>query len=125
VIGRIDVEPDNLFELGRGLRIVGQLEPADQMRPQAMSAPDPLHRADANPSRPRHRRARPMAGGRRRPAKVRATTRSATFGLSGGIRKGRVLSRQSPATPSSPNRSYQRQITVLALPVARMISAVP
>jgi hypothetical protein len=38
--------------------------------------------------------------------------------------EGRVLSRQSPATPSSPNRSCQRQITVLALPVARVISAV-
>jgi hypothetical protein len=30
------------------LRIVGQLEPADQMRPQALSAPDLLHRTDAN-----------------------------------------------------------------------------
>ena len=36
--------------------------------------------------------------------------------------RGRVLSRQSPVTPSSPNRSCQRQITVLALPVARMMS---
>src|SRR6478609_8232354 len=59
------------------------------------------------------------------PAKVRATTRSATSGRSGGMRAGRVLSRQSPVTPSSPNRSCQRQITVLALPVARMMSAVP
>src|ERR1700722_7586209 len=45
-----------------------------------------------------------------------------TSGRSGGMRAGRVLSRQSPVTPSSPNRSCQRQITVLALPVARMMS---
>ena len=67
VVGRIDVEADDLFELGRELRIIRQLEPADQMRPQAMSTPDPLHRTDADPSNLRHRRAGPMAGGRRRP----------------------------------------------------------
>src|SRR6266436_1928976 len=62
------------------------------------------------------------AGG---PAKVKATTRSAILGSKGGIRDGRVLSRNSPAVPSVPNRSCQRQITVLALPICRMISAVP
>src|ERR1700733_3343269 len=41
------------------------------------------------------------------PAQVRATTRSATSGRGGGMRAGRVLSRQSPVTPSSPNRSCQ------------------
>ncbi len=59
------------------------------------------------------------------PANVRATTRLATSGLSGGMRDRRVLSRQRPAAPSSRKRSCQRQITVLALPVACMISAVP
>src|SRR5205809_4239583 len=62
------------------------------------------------------------AGG---PAKVKATTRSAISGLNGGMRDGRVLSRHSPAAPSEPNRSCQRQMTVLAFPVRRMISAVP
>jgi hypothetical protein len=57
----------------------------------------------------------PAGGG---PASVMATTRWPTSGLSGGMRDGRVLSRQSPAAPSSLNRSCQRQITVLALPVA-------
>src|SRR6516225_3592572 len=66
-VRRIDVEADDLLELGRELRIIGQLEPADQMRPQAMSTPDPLYRTDADASGLRHRRARPMAGGRRRP----------------------------------------------------------
>ena len=64
VVGRIDVQPDDLLELGRELRIVGKSEPAHQMRPQPMSAPDPLHRTDADASGLRHRRARPMAAGR-------------------------------------------------------------
>ena len=64
--GRVDVEPDDLPKLGCKLRIVGQLEPAYQMRPQAVSAPNPLHRTDADPSGLRHRRARPMADGQRR-----------------------------------------------------------
>src|SRR5262245_35899666 len=59
------------------------------------------------------------------PDKVKVTTRSTTSGGSGGIREGRVLSRHSPATPSAPNRSCQRQMTVLAFPVRRMISALP
>jgi len=59
------------------------------------------------------------------PAKVKATTRSATSGANGGMREGRVLSRHREATPSALNRSCQRQMTVLAFPVRRMISAVP
>src|SRR6266540_3172555 len=58
-------------------------------------------------------------------ARVKATTRSAISGLNGGMRDGRVLSRHSPAAPSEPNRSCQRQMTVLAFPVRRTISAVP
>ena len=125
VVGRIDVQANDLLELGRELRIVGQLKAAYQMRSQAMSAPDPLHQLTLIPAA--FAIAAPVqwlaAGGG--PAKVMATTRSVTAGLSGGMREGRVLSRQSPAAPSSRNRSCQRQITVLALPVARMISTVP
>ena len=125
VVGRVDVEADDLFELGRKLGIVGQLEPADQMRPQAMSTPIRCTELTLIPAA--FAIAAPVqwlavGGG---PAKVRATTRSATSGRSGGMRAGRVLSRQSPVTPSWPNRSCQRRITVLALPVARMMSAVP
>ena len=41
------------------------------------------------------------------------------------MRAGRVLSRNSPSTPSAMNRSCQRQTQVLATPVSRMIAAVP
>ena len=58
VVGRIDVQANDLLELGRELRIVGQLKAAYQMRSQAMSAPDSLYRTDADPSRLRHRHGR-------------------------------------------------------------------
>ena len=63
----IDVKPDDLLELGGKLRIVGELEAPDPMRLKTMGAPDPLHRADADPCRLSHRRAGPMTGARRRP----------------------------------------------------------
>jgi hypothetical protein len=103
VIGRVDVEADDLFELGHELGIVGQLEPADQMRPQAMSTPDPLHRTDADPSGLRHRRAGPMAGGRRRPCQGQGHNASATSGRSGGMREGRPFQAADAARlPVSP-----------------------
>ena len=66
VVRRIDIEPDDVLELGCELRIVGQLELTHQMRPQAMHAPYPLHGTDTDPRRLRHRRTGPMVPGRRR-----------------------------------------------------------
>lgn len=125
MVRRIDVEPNNVVQLGREVRVFGKFELAYPVRAQAMGAPAPLHRADADAEASAI--AAPVqwvaaAGG---PPKVSATTLSAIFGSRGGIRDGRVLSRHSPATLSAPNRSCQRHITVLALPVWRMISAVP
>ena len=58
-------------------------------------------------------------------AAVSATTLSITAWLSGFTRDGRVLSRNSPATPSCMKRSCQRHTQVFDLPVRRMISTVP
>src|SRR6266481_1520693 len=55
VVGRVDVEADDLVQFGGKLRIVGQLELTHPVRLEAMSTPYPLHRADANPDRLRHR----------------------------------------------------------------------
>jgi len=66
VVGRVDVEADNIVQLGRKLRIGGQLELAHPVRLETMSTPYPLHRADADPGRFRHRRTGPVAGRRRR-----------------------------------------------------------
>ena len=64
VVGRIDVEADDLVQFGGKLRIVGQLELTHPVRLEAMSTPYPLHRADANPGRLRHRRTAPVTGRR-------------------------------------------------------------
>ncbi len=45
--GRIDIETDDVADLGGELRIVGQLESADAVRCQAVGPPDPLHREQA------------------------------------------------------------------------------
>src|SRR5712671_8123703 len=66
VVGRVDVEADDLVQFGGKLRIVGQLELTHPVRLEAMSTPYPLHRADANPDRLRHRRTGPVTGRRRR-----------------------------------------------------------
>src|SRR5260370_20773803 len=70
VVGRVDVEADDLVQFGRKLRIVGQLELAHPVRLETMSAPYPLYRADANPGRLRHRGATPVTS-RRPPARQR------------------------------------------------------
>jgi hypothetical protein len=119
MVRRIEIEADDVTQLGNKMRVIGQLELTHPMRLQAMSSPDALNRADADPGRLGHRG---CGGG---PAKVKATTRSATPGPKGGMRDGRVLSHHSPAMPSAPNRSCQRQMTVLAFSIRRMISVVP
>jgi hypothetical protein len=58
MLRRIDVEADDVANLGGELRIVGQLELPYLMRSQPMAAPDAMHRADAD-------RARRSNGGRR------------------------------------------------------------
>src|SRR6478752_2882155 len=66
VVGRIDVEADDLVQFGGKLRIVRQFELTHPVRLEAMSTPYPLHRTDANPGCLRHRRTAPMTGRRRR-----------------------------------------------------------
>src|SRR5512134_3841808 len=56
---------------------------------------------------------------------VNSTTRAITVLSKGSLRDGRVLSRSRPSTPAPMNRSCQRQITDLLLPVCRMSAAVP
>jgi hypothetical protein len=46
VVGRIDVEADDLVQFGGKLRIVGQFELTHPVRLEAMSTPYPLHRTD-------------------------------------------------------------------------------
>jgi len=51
---RIDIETDDVSELGGKLRVVGQLEAAEAVGCQAVRPPDALHRGDADAGRPGH-----------------------------------------------------------------------
>ena len=66
VVGRINVETDDLVQFGSKLRIVGQFELTYPVRLEAMSTPYPLHRTDADAGRFGHGGAGPVAGRRRR-----------------------------------------------------------
>jgi hypothetical protein len=58
--GWIDVQADDVPQLGRELGVLGELEPLDAMRLQAVPSPDPLHRAQADPGHLGHRPAGPV-----------------------------------------------------------------
>ena len=125
VLGRIDVEPDNVTQLSHEVRVVRQLELPDLVRLKAMGAPDRRTALALMPQvlaiiGPVQWVASP--GGS---CWVSATTRAATSGPSGATREGRVLSRSKPSTPSVMNRSCQRHTQVLDFPVRRMIAFVP
>ena len=64
--GRIDVETDDVANLGGELRIVGELEGADAARGQAVGAPDTLNRGQADADDPGHHPACPVGGLARR-----------------------------------------------------------
>jgi hypothetical protein len=58
---RIDIETDDVADLGGELRVVGQLEGADAVRRQAMGAPDALHRGQADSRDLGHHPASPVS----------------------------------------------------------------
>jgi hypothetical protein len=60
MLGRSDVKPDDGGQFLGELRVVGQLEQACAARLQAMLAPYPLHRTDADGSMFGHRARRPV-----------------------------------------------------------------
>ena len=99
---RIDIEPDDVAQLGDEVRIVGELELAHAVRLKPVRAPDALHRADARRRRPspssRRSSGSPRPAGRlasrRRPARPRPA-RAAGCATAGSCRASR------PSTPSS------------------------
>ena len=102
--GRVEVEADDVAQLGDERRVVGQLEGPHPVRPElAVQCVASCAGSEA----------------------VSSTTRSMVSCARGGMRDGRVLSRSSPATPSRMKRSCQRQTHGFDLPARRMISAVP
>src|SRR5882757_5732783 len=122
---RIDIEPDNVAQLGDEIWIARELELSVPMRLEPVRFPDATDRAGTDVARLRHQAAVQWVVSVGGSANVSATTRSATSGPNRGIREGRVLSRKRPSMPSSMNRCCQRQTQVLEVPVRRMISLVP
>ena len=57
---RVYVKPHHVAQLLHELRVVGELEPFDPVRPQAVRAPDALHRGNADAGGLRHHRAGPV-----------------------------------------------------------------
>jgi hypothetical protein len=60
MIRRIDIEADNVPELGGEGRVIGQFELAHLVGLEAMGAPDALDRTDADPDRLGHGRCSPV-----------------------------------------------------------------
>ena len=60
MIGRIDIEPDDILELGRESRIVGELELAHLVGFEAVRAPGALDRGGADSNRLGHGRRGPV-----------------------------------------------------------------
>src|SRR5947208_7022106 len=111
----IDIEPNDVAELGGEAGIARALEGAQAMRLQ-VRPPDALHRAQREPHRLGHRTAGPMGRLMRRlgaepaPAKagVSATSWAALSAVIGALPGLRVLSRNRPSTPASAKRGCQR-----------------
>ena len=57
---RVEIEPDDIAELGGEGRVLGQLEATHPMRLEPVRGPDPLHRAQGDAGRRRHRAAGPV-----------------------------------------------------------------
>ncbi len=57
---RLDVQADDVLELGGKFGIVGALEGPDAVGLQPVGAPDPLHRAQGDPGAPGHGTAGPV-----------------------------------------------------------------
>lgn len=123
--GRIDVEPDDVADIGCEGRIVRELEGADAVRLEPVRAPGALHVGQADAYGLRHGSPAPLGRLAGRLGSVRATIRWPTSGPNGTTREGRVLSRRSPSTPLPAKRSCQRQTAVLLLPVLCMTAFVP
>jgi hypothetical protein len=62
MLGRVDIEADDVLELGGKLGIARALEGADAVRLEVVRSPDPLHRAQRDTGVSGHRPAGPVRG---------------------------------------------------------------
>src|SRR5260370_22819791 len=122
---RVDIETDDIAKLLGKLLVVGQLEASDAMGLEAVLAPMRCTELTLMPGASAIAAAVQWVVSPGGSFRVSATTRATTSTSSGGMRDGRVLSRNSPPTPSTMNRSCQRQIEFLSTPPCRSTSFIP
>lgn len=122
---RVDVESNDVAHLRRKLRVVGELEGSDAVRLKPVRVLDALDVGKAHACGLRHRAAGPMGRLARRFGQRQGDDPSGHFRPKGLDARGPGLSRRRPSTPSSQNRSCQRQTAVLLIAVFCMIAIVP
>ena len=122
---RVEVEPDDVAQLGRERRIVGELERPHPVRPELVARQMRSTELGLVPAAAAMALALQSVASCGGSEVVSATTRSIVSCARRGRRGGRVLSRSSPATPSRMKRSCQRRTHGFDLPVRRTISPVP
>ncbi len=122
---RVDVEADDVAQLGRKVGIVGQLELTQPMRMQPVRSPNALRRADADSDRLGHRRRGPVRRLSRRWAERERHHVLGDLRRQRRDARGARLVAQQAVTPSCMKRSCQRHTAGSATRASRMISAVP
>jgi len=116
--GRVDVETDNVDELGCEPRIVQTLERAHSVRLKAVRIPGALHRTQKNSlvvaiARPVHCVAYYSGT-----AHITTTTPITVLAAIGGLLGLHVWSRSNPSTPSSVKRCCQRHTVGQLTPIS-------
>ena len=122
---RIDIEADDIPEFGHEFRVTRQLELAHPVRLQPVRPPMRCTELGLMPTAFAIISAVQWVVSPGGSPCVSATTFAVTSAPSGGMREGRVLSRNRPSIPARMNRSCQRQTVTLLVPACRMISLVP
>ena len=119
---RVHVETDDVLDLRGEIGVVRPLEGAEAVRLKPMLLPNALNGAQRNAHGLGHGAAGPMRDGARRLGAGQRQT-LATILVESGARPGlRVLSRNKPSTPSSPNRCCHRHTAGRLMPTRRATS---
>jgi hypothetical protein len=125
VVRRIDIKADDVAQLGDELRVIGELEPTHSVRLQAVGPPERCTVLTLIPTA--SAMLRPSNGWRFGTVPPRCQGHHALGNLGSQWRdaRGPRLVPPQGGDVFGVNGSCQRQMTVLAFPVRRMISAVP
>jgi hypothetical protein len=120
VIRRIHVKPNDIPKLRGEPLVVRQFKLAHPVWLKTMVAPNTMNRRNTDADHFRHGEAVDWVVSPGGGFNVAATILCALSSSSRASRPGRVFSSKCPSTPSSINRSCQRQTQILLMPVCRL-----